>query len=447
MWRSSTPITRTVIDVLNADARALTWADNDALILLASETETVRFIGRKTESFAPFGIDLTGDLSIRQLAGARAVGGALFVRGRRLIGFERATRRLLAAVGGGLYAVNPKNGDGDGRDEPSGFTRDWVIDENGEPQYRVQYRDKTDYFQILRRNDRGLWQTVGDRYLEIPEVDIHGLDAAGELILGVRSTDGGRYGLYKLSADGTLGAPVFTHATLDVSDVRIDPYTNRVVGVAVEGETRVWFDDGLALQQAFARRSISERSPWIVDWSLDRTRFIVRTEYNDRSPVFHFHNAESRTTKALASEYPALDFIGLTPRVPYSYEARDGAEIPGYLTRPLGVDGPAPLVLLPHGGPADRDVDGFDWLAHFLASRGFAVLQPNFRGSAGYGRAWEEAGHGGWGIGALPRPQGRPQRRSEVLRAIAGRRQAFPRLGSMRLRPQSMRSECKPPCC
>jgi predicted dienelactone hydrolase len=104
-------------------------------------------------------------------------------------------------------------------------------------------------------------------------------------------------------------------------------------------------------------------------------------------------------------------------------------------------------VLLPHGGPADRDVDGFDWLAHFLASRGFAVLQPNFRGSAGYGRAWEEAGHGGWGIGALPRPQGRPQRRSEVLRAIAGRRQAFPRLGSMRLRPQSMRSECKPPCC
>ncbi|HSC16196.1 MAG TPA: alpha/beta fold hydrolase, partial [Gammaproteobacteria bacterium] len=254
---------------------------------------------------------------------------------------------------------------------------------------------------ILRRNEEGLWQTLGARNMEIPEVDIHGLDAEGELILGVRPTNGGRYGLYKLSADGTLGPAVYTHATLDVSDVRVDPYTNRVVGVAVEGETPVWFDEGLAVQQRALDAAFPNESPWIVDWSQDRSRFIVRTEYNDRSPVFHFYDAEDRATKGLASEYPALDSIGLAPRLPYSYKARDGVEIPGYLTRPLGVDGPAPLVLLPHGGPADRDVDGFDWLAHFLASRGYAVLQPNFRGSAGYGRAWEEAGHGGWGVGVM----------------------------------------------
>jgi dipeptidyl aminopeptidase/acylaminoacyl peptidase len=390
-----------VINVINADARAVTWANDDTLILLASETETVHFIARKTESVAPFGIDLTGDLSIRQLAGARAVGGGLFVRGRRLIGFERATGRVLVSVGGGLYAVDAKNGDGDERDEPSGFTRDWVVDENGAPQYRIHYRDKTDYFQILRRGDRGLWQTVGATNMELPELDIHGLDAAGDLILGVRPANGGRYGLYKLSADGTLGPSVYTHPTLDVSDVRIDPYTNRVVGVAVEGETPVWFDEDLATQQASLEEAFPNESPWIVDWSSDRSRFIVRTEYSDRSPVFHFYDANERTTKGLASEYPALDSIGLAPRLPYSYEARDGVEIPGYLTRPLGVDGPAPLVLLPHGGPADRDVDGFDWLAHFLASRGLAVLQPNFRGSGGYGRAWEEAGHGGWGIGVM----------------------------------------------
>jgi dipeptidyl aminopeptidase/acylaminoacyl peptidase len=59
------------------------------------------------------------------------------------------------------------------------------------------------------------------------------------------------------------------------------------------------------------------------------------------------------------------------------------------------------LVLLPHGGPAARDVDGFDWLAHALASRGYAVLQPNFRGSDGFGKAWEQAGHGEWGIGVM----------------------------------------------
>jgi dipeptidyl aminopeptidase/acylaminoacyl peptidase len=58
-------------------------------------------------------------------------------------------------------------------------------------------------------------------------------------------------------------------------------------------------------------------------------------------------------------------------------------------------------VELPHGGPASRDYAGFDWMAHFLATRGYTVLQPNFRGSAGYGTAWEKAGHGEWGIGVM----------------------------------------------
>ena len=390
-----------VINVLNADARALTWANDDTLILLASETETVHFIARKTESFAPFGIDLTGDLSIRQLGGARAVGGGLFVRGRRLVGFERATGRVLVPIGGALYAVNAKNGDIDERDDASGFNRDWVVDESGEPQYRVQYREKTDYFQILRRGDNGLWQTLGATNMELPELDIHGLNADGELIVGVRPLTGGLYGLYTVTADGKLGRPVFTHATLDVADVRTDPYTNRVVGAAVEGESPVWFDEDLATQQASLDEAFPGESPWIEDWSQDRSRFIVRTERDDRSPVFYFYDAETRMAKGLASAYPALDETRLAPRLPYTYKARDGAEIPGYLARPVGVDGAAPLVVLPHGGPADRDVEGFDWLAHFLASRGYAVLQPNFRGSGGYGRAWEEAGHGGWGIGVM----------------------------------------------
>jgi dipeptidyl aminopeptidase/acylaminoacyl peptidase len=87
--------------------------------------------------------------------------------------------------------------------------------------------------------------------------------------------------------------------------------------------------------------------------------------------------------------------------VAYRYRARDGVEIPAYLTRPLDAKGPTALVVLPHGGPAARDVGGYDWLAHALASRGYAVLQPNFRGSAGFGEKWELAGHGEWGIGVM----------------------------------------------
>jgi len=81
-----------------------------------------------------------------------------------------------------------------------------------------------------------------------------------------------------------------------------------------------------------------------------------------------------------------------------TYKAADGLEIPAYLTLPRGRDAKAlPLVVLPHGGPASRDQPGFDWWSQALASRGYAVLQPNFRGSTGYGEAFLQKGFGQWG--------------------------------------------------
>jgi len=90
----------------------------------------------------------------------------------------------------------------------------------------------------------------------------------------------------------------------------------------------------------------------------------------------------------------------LAPMIPISYQARDGVNIPGYLTLPVGVE-PVnlPVVMIPHGGPHARDYWG-GWFnfVQFLANRGYAVFQPNFRGSSGYGRAFMEAGFGEWGL-------------------------------------------------
>ncbi len=88
----------------------------------------------------------------------------------------------------------------------------------------------------------------------------------------------------------------------------------------------------------------------------------------------------------------------MSPRQPFSFTSSDGLEIPGYLTLPKGLPPRnLPLVVLPHGGPWARDDYGFDPFAQFLANRGYAVLQPNFRGSAGYGKAFLNAGDGQWG--------------------------------------------------
>ena len=99
---------------------------------------------------------------------------------------------------------------------------------------------------------------------------------------------------------------------------------------------------------------------------------------------------------------PALDGYALTTTRPVTYAARDGLVIPAYLTLPPGVEPRnLPFVIMPHGGPWARDSYGFDPWVQLLANRGYAVLQPNFRGSVGYGKAFLNASTEQWGVGAM----------------------------------------------
>jgi dipeptidyl aminopeptidase/acylaminoacyl peptidase len=118
----------------------------------------------------------------------------------------------------------------------------------------------------------------------------------------------------------------------------------------------------------------------------------------DGGGYYVFTPAEERITQ-IALRYPELQSADQgAERQAINYPARDGVRIPAYLTLPpSGVRQNLPLVLLVHGGPHARDDFSFDWWSAFLASRGYAVLQPNFRGSSGYGHAWEEAGKRQWG--------------------------------------------------
>jgi dipeptidyl aminopeptidase/acylaminoacyl peptidase len=100
----------------------------------------------------------------------------------------------------------------------------------------------------------------------------------------------------------------------------------------------------------------------------------------------------------VGDEYPALADAPLGEVRSLSYKARDGTSIPAYLTLPPGAaQKNLPLVVLPHGGPEARDEYEFQWWPQFLATRGYAVLQPQFRGSTGYGDAFRRAGYGQWG--------------------------------------------------
>ena len=402
------------VDVSAMKPRDVIWSNNDSLLLLASETINFGPMARQVESVAPYGIDLAGELNIRQLllaekslrAADQTFGGIIALQGAQLLGFDRARGFALfprreADANRTLYAVNPKNDDRERLDEGTQYTQGWIVDENAKPRYRIEYNAQRDFLTILRRGERS-WETLVTETTELPEMALYGLDADGQLVVGIRPKDTGRFGMYVMSATtGKIERPWFVHDKLDVGGAMRDPYTNRVVGGQVANEPPVWFDAQLRQHQKDLDEVFAGEAPRMVSWTADRSRVIVGTQRNDRAPAFYLYDAKAAKVSQIASTNPALDRGKLAPRVPYTYKARDGVEIPAYLTRPLGAEGRTPLVMLPHGGPAALDVAGFDWLAHFLASRGYTVLQPNFRGSAGLGKDWEDAGHGEWGVGVM----------------------------------------------
>jgi dipeptidyl aminopeptidase/acylaminoacyl peptidase len=185
----------------------------------------------------------------------------------------------------------------------------------------------------------------------------------------------------------------------DIDGALIDPWTREVVGVtwtAVESEQRFFEAD---LEQA--RLAVAENLAVafrIESWSQDRMRFIVYAESGMDGGSYHVFDRADSSLRMLTPRYPELARAPAGQRQSITYRARDGVRIPAYLTLPRDVEARnLPLVVLVHGGPHSRDTMDFDWWAAFLVSRGYAVLQPNFRGSSGYGQAWEEAGRRQWG--------------------------------------------------
>ncbi|KRA76155.1 hypothetical protein ASD89_00015 [Caulobacter sp. Root656] len=139
---------------------------------------------------------------------------------------------------------------------------------------------------------------------------------------------------------------------------------------------------------------------WLANWSDDRTRFIVARE-GANTPIEYYLMAD-RKLQLLARSRPWIDSAALGDTRVVEYSARDGLQVPGFLTTPPKAafgEGPYPTIILPHGGPWGRDNLGWDssgWTTYF-ASRGYAVLQPQFRGSEGWGQKLWRAGDNEWG--------------------------------------------------
>ena len=217
-------------------------------------------------------------------------------------------------------------------------------------------------------------------------------------VTGYRQGDKAAIHVFDLGARKITETAV-SHPAVDIDGPMVfESETGEVLGLRIVNDKpeTVWFSEAWARIQATVDAALPGR---VNALSGDEKKRVLVYSYSDRDPGrYYLFDVAKRSLTEILPIRPEIDPQQAAPSSFFRYKARDGMEIPAYLTMPLGASKP-PLVVLVHGGPYGlRDRWGFDAEVQFLASEGYAVLQPQFRGSGGFGRKHEQAGWQQWGL-------------------------------------------------
>lgn len=277
----------------------------------------------------------------------------------------------------------------------------WYADSKGVVRAGIAYNDRRWTIYYREKPDDKLTAVRGkfDKQ-EDSSVDrmFFGTGDSGTIVTNEKT---GRFGVYKYDyKTATIGAAIYQNDAVDVSDLKVDNSSGEVSGVSYEDDRKriVWFDPAMKAIQAKLDKALPGAINMIVDSSDDDLRSLVWSGGASDPGTYYLLDRKSWQMHPLFSPYERIDSKRLAPVKAVDYIARDGLKVPGYLTLPLGREAHnLPLILMPHGGPFLRDSWEYDPIVQFLASRGYAVLQPNFRGSTGYGKDYVKRGYGEWG--------------------------------------------------
>lgn len=270
-----------------------------------------------------------------------------------------------------------------------------LLDRDATPVLAIQRGDDGQRLMVLRERE---WHAVMSvpvgRLLDPVAVDL----AAGTFDA---LTDIGRdqVELLRLSlADGAVVQALFALPGTDLTGVVRD--RDRVVGVRYVELARPriqYFDPALLREQQALAKLFPQHTVSLLQRSVDGQRSLVLVSGATNPGQYFLFNRDQRSLEPIGHSRPHLNEYRFVAPERFTVQSRDGLEVEALLTRPPG-DGPHPLILMPHGGPIGiRDLMVFDREVQYLVSRNLAVLQVNYRGSGGFGRAFEEAGYGNWG--------------------------------------------------
>ena len=391
--------------------RKVAWAGDDVLLVYASDTinlgmdwgfehelsrvlvlDRIKRTGRDPLEYAPYAGFLVGNWGVTHTDGRWFLNAGLLRLERRADGdryLKNAPRELgrLSLPDGRWETV------ADGRRD----SRGWVLAADGKVLANQRYDERAGRSSLyagasgdtllLERNDPA------------EDVDVLGLGRTADRLLVADVDDTGTRTLVELSLPSGRQERL---AFLDepVGRVLVDDETRLWIGWKSDGlnPKLYFFDPARQARWDAALRALPGYRLDLVSASLDMNRFVVFGSAPDDAGSWWLIDVRTGQAKPLAEMYAGVPDDAVAPWSVLHYKAADGLALDGIVTLPRGAPAEKlPLVVLPHGGPTSHDSPGFDWLAQAFASRGYAVWQPNFRGSTGHGSDFTRAGWGEWG--------------------------------------------------
>jgi len=277
--------------------------------------------------------------------------------------------------------------------------RRWIADNSGVVRVGLGYENRK--VKVWYRKD------AGDRLRVIARVRPGDKDEIWDVVRVLKGSDEGV--VFEPGESGRLALRRFNYATREVGDIVYENPEWDLSGVDLgedgqplaihftdDRDRVVWLDPELARLQSRLQQALGGTDVNIADRSRDGSRLLISTGGASDPGTWFVYTAATRELNEFAQIRPGIDPAALAPVEPVTYAARDGTPIRAYLTLPRGREAKGlPLVILPHGGPYGvRDKLAYSDEVQLLANRGYAVLQPNYRGSGGFGEAFDELGKG-----------------------------------------------------
>jgi dipeptidyl aminopeptidase/acylaminoacyl peptidase len=283
------------------------------------------------------------------------------------------------------------------------YVLNWFADSRGNVRLGYGYDDdRGAEYLLYRAGGEGNFQTIArantrrDEHVPVPAMFLPATNAA----IAISDRDGFD-AVYEMSLpDLTLGRMLFSVRGYDVEDIYPTPAGDRISGIAYTGErpTVQWRDLPMRQAQANLDATFGAGRSRIVSWNRDRSKLLALVGGPNQAGAYYLQDVATNTVSRVAWLSDTRQDQELGPVRTVRYRARDGVEIEAVLTLPPGREARGlPVIVMPHGGPSARDDESWDWITQFLADRGYAVIQPNYRGSSGYGTQFATLGRGEWG--------------------------------------------------